>query len=176
MSVSATIGVERLPWQGFQELALPIGVWASQQQVLGDATGGGAAIQMILVESGGSPGAQLFNLEQVAAFHNGAAAAVVTIATNGMQSFRGFAMTQRFSMNIPAPGTGANNGISGADLAFLPVWLGAQVNAGTDADLVWSTPNVDTVTVAVRAFGYIWAASALQAPGGPRRPLGGAFG
>ena len=64
MSVVGEVTYRRLPFQGFPDASLPIGIWGSEGQATGDATGGVLAITSLLSSTQQKSGT-MFNMEWV---------------------------------------------------------------------------------------------------------------
>ena len=64
-----------------------------------------------------------------------------------------------------------------SSLLSKPFYLG-QVDrmAGIDTELHFQAPNVDGQVFIVNTLGYFWTADAMNAVGGPQRPINGIFG
>ena len=155
---------------------LPAGIWLGQGFVVGDGTGGLANLNLEVNLLSEPFSALIMTLEQVSFQPS-------DFGDHGyLLEARGFT-TRGVASRLPRIGfalsavTGGPAVLLTRDLLQRPFYLG-QIDrmAGLDTELHFQTSNSVGETHIVNALGYFWTPDAMNARGGPQRPVNGIFG
>lgn len=177
MSVVATHTVLMRRFRGFADPAMPAGQWSVFGSATGNA-GGGVLQQFLEFQIAGLRDSRMFSLEQinVSIFLATPTQAMIEVINMGEPSD----VTGTIGWSVATTSNGSSvsplRSIAGADLAFLPIWMGAKSVESVASSLLVEMDNVDGATVGVHAAGYWWSSRAVNADGGPQRPPGRIFG
>lgn len=170
MTAVASIQVVRRPFNGYDDPRLPVGLWVSEQAVIGDATGGFRVVQLVFNPASAPRASLFYSLEQIhiSDTDNNSKNGAIT-----SQNLDGVIGSQVWRVTIgdgPALAT-----IPFQNLPDFPLFLGGQIVQGTTSSLDFQFANVDGATLNCSAQGYMWSARSRSTPGGPQRPVGGLF-
>jgi len=181
MSIAHTTRFTRHAWAMPDVPGLPSGVWTASNDNEGDATGGLITFQHIFRNQSNNLGDnQLYNIEQVMIASQDPAQSGAKLTIRGMDPGTG----QPSSPNpidrvwfYDLANTDSLSGFQNAtppDETTIPVWVGTYSGPDTAlGDVIVALENVDSVRVLVAIYGYYWAPSAVNAPGGIQRPPNG---
>lgn len=176
MSVVAAIAVEYRRFNGYEDPALPIGIWIARAEVIGDASAGTSRIQFNFSTAGTPLSAQFYSLEQMYYEGEGGSTRNVILDTVGLEIVNLFNMITR--MHFTYRGAGALGGaIDAKDFASLRgLYLGVTAAAGiTSALRLTNEVNTNLESFSAGAQGYYWSPRSVLVDGGPQRPLTGLF-
>lgn len=174
MSVTADLEVSYYPFPGYADPSLPAGAWAGAQSVEGDLSGGSRIVDLIFSPAGQPLSSRMYSLEQVSVSderNNTQAGTLQSLALGkaGALNFDALFMTVDMIAGV------SFGSISAKDDAWRSWWLGRSNRNSIAAGLRFTVSNSDGDIIIFAAQGYWWDARSLQAPGGPRRPVGGLF-
>ncbi len=180
MSVATVFRVDIQAWRGSDNPAFPSAVWRGEGNILMDASGGFAQVQLLFQLAGNPLSSRLWGLEQMAARVGGVTTTVQgdLIIVNLGHLTPDRPLTSRV-YNWEAVGSGNANITTGLRTrdASVPIFLGAPSAPGLTAGLTWNVPNSGVPgSLTVAAAGYIWEPVALNSPGGVQRPATSIFG
>ncbi len=186
MSVSGTIRPAYRPYRAYDDPGLPDGIWWARAALQGDATGGS---QILSVEfkpatSGSEAVNRLFSLEQYM-IHIQGTAQVIQMEFGNWDAIGFLPLTGQLvggDVNVTIPTGAVDSGgsagsIFGRDVASGGRWfLGAPLKSVGSTDILFQMTNVDGDQLHVFLEGYWWETGAINAPGGPRRPVDALIG
>lgn len=170
MSVIAQLAIQQFFFPGYEDPSLPSGIWKGSQIVTGDASGGFMEVDLLMSPIG-PLNTRFYSIDQFSAFQTGATA----IAAHFIIINLGQLTDRRYDLPLVLSGDQTNVDPLGSQFAFLPLFLGSQVNAAASALVAFVCQNGDTEILTFNAMGYFWQARAGNAPGGPSRPVQGVF-
>lgn len=151
---------------------MPIGVWASQANLIGDASAGSHVIELLFNPATAPTDSKLYSAEWITLRTTAAAGtADVEISSINLDDVFG-AWNQGYQVTLAAP-VGLQRRIKPIDQVPSKWFLGHQRFAGIATTLSFRTPNVDLITLTVGAQGYIWTPRSLLVEGGLQRPANG---
>jgi len=172
-------------WRGWAydevDKGLPSGVWFAQGAIIGDASGGHAEVAILLNAGAAGRSGQLWSIEvsmpTVAADTQDRVFRMNSINLDAIGPGQGNPIQKAYTQIMDQVSGGIDNPRSAvaAENLFPGVFLGSQSASNSPATLQGQTDNIDTLTFAWYASGYVWSPGAVNAPGGLRRPLGGVF-
>ena len=172
MTTIAVLDVAHLRYRGYDEPQFPTGIWRVHGSNTGDATGGQNTIQCDFSKSSQPFNSQLYSLEQLMLGHSVAAQGVEVALAN----FEVSLISAIYTANIVANEGTTPAAISAESLnAFRGLWLGQAVNRSTAQNIRFTIDNGNGEIFRVLAYGYVWSARSINAPGGPQRPPSGLF-
>lgn len=172
MSVVVAELVKRIPFQGEEDPALPIGMWGFSLQATGDVSGNVLACTAILASASQAKSGSMFSLEHFNMQTNTVGSELVRVEIIGA-AFP-WDITPDYTADISGTfSTGAQNPRS---LLALPYFLGWQDRAATALSVAFTMENIDATVLTVMAVGYIWSPRSRSVPGGPKRPTGALYG
>lgn len=172
MSVVVSELVKRIPFQGAEDPALPIGMWGFSLQATGDVSGNVLATTAILASASQAKSGSMFSLEHFNMQTN----------TIGSEQARMEIIGAAFPWDITPDylvdisGTFSQGAFNVRSLAALPLFLGWQDRAATALSIGFTMENIDSTILTTMAVGYIWSPRSRSVPGGPRRPEGALYG
>ncbi len=177
MSVALTVPPLIRPFRGFPEPQLPDGYWVVHASALGDLSGGVLSVNIRFSAATEPNPSTLWNLEQLAIT---APTGTVGIRVDyGNMDFHPIgtstgSLSKLFTLNTD------RTEVSSAESPLInrrliPVFLG-QARKDVSGDLSFDVDNADGVSLSVLAQGFFWGPGAINAPGGPQRPLTSLFG
>lgn len=179
MTILSDVPIRRLQYRGYDDPALPVGIWWVTGVVVGDASGGTAQVRGTLKEEGDAVSGNMWNLEQVMAFTSDATPLAIFITAAGLSPSRELPGVDAIYQGIlDTTGAGLGNTALGNAMHRLPIWLGA-VRGGADvrATIGFGITNpTASDSLAVSAMGYIWDPRSILVDGGPQRPERSLFG
>jgi len=178
MSITLTIAPIIRPFRGYTDPALPDGYWAAHGGILGDASGGLMSINIRMSASAQPAVSLLWNLEQLVADSTPDTNVTFRLDFGGfdVQPLQGStgSLTKLIQLNLASI-----NNITGQAMPIeqtkVPIFLGAA-RKDVNVDLGFDKQNVDGSSFSVFAQGYFWGPAAINAPGGPQRPLTSLYG
>lgn len=174
MSVTAIDDIRYRMFAGYDDPSLPSGTWFGRVQLVGDASGGIMAAQLDFTKVGSLFNSRFYSLEDF-------------IATKNQQTNVDAGLEIR---NMGDPGQSGNPRIYSAFFvtsnplavvqpqAVVPLrglFLGQQQLVSSVSGLILTLANSNGILVTMFAEGYFWAARAVNAPGGPSRPVQGLY-
>jgi len=176
VTISATTRLAFLPFRT-PGGPFPAGIWASQQTVIGDASGGEAVIvhEVVLLTEPFS--ALMLTLEQIVLDVGQNAATELLLEIIGFEEHNPVG-NNNVIIGLAARTTVGNTvALQPDNMLHKPVFLGRVDRAsGQNAQLSMRAANVDGVAFRDALFGYYWTPEAMYTPGGPQRPPGSLFG
>lgn len=178
MTVALTIAPITRPFRAFADPALPDGYWAAHGALLGDASGGLMSINIRISTSAQPSVSLLWSLEQLAIEHN-ASLTIPSVRLDyggfDVQPLQGStgSLTKLVQIQL-VPMEVASNAIGFGSIQ-LPIFLGAA-RKDVNVDLSFDLDNLDASSFSVFAQGFFWGPGAVNAPGGPQRPLNSIYG
>lgn len=176
MTITAEGIVQIYEFAGYQDPSLPIGAWAGVRGVTGDASGGSRILDLVFAAATQPRASTMFSLEQLSVFDEEETEKGCLIQTINLGIIGDIAFDQIFNVLMrTGPTTGQSSAGSGADGANLPLFLGRQQGRSVGTFLRASVINSLNNDFIFNAQGYMWGARSINAPGGPRRPIGGLF-
>lgn len=173
MSVITVGDISFAPYAMYNDPGLPERIWRASLSSLGDASGGVNTCQLNLKSAGVSPG-NIFSLERLSFHATAVGVTAVKTSLGGMETWPpGFDIPEWTDL------VRANDAGTTADLPLLNaltrLFIGRAADDGTAGTIAFQTSNDDGETNDVTVTGYLWTPGAINAPGGPRRPLEGVF-
>ncbi len=181
MSVALTLPIQHRPFRGYDDPGLPSGIWIVLGSVLGDATGGFLNLDLVFKDGSRAvpESSQLYNLEQLYVFSTLDSDHVIAmIPANWDEDTPGStgAISTVISLLLSTPVLLSGSAGLGRDINGMhPLFLGQVRKNATNTIIRFSMSNT-AVSLAVKAEGYFWGPEALNAPGGPRRPVDSLYG
>lgn len=172
MSVVVETSYRRFPFEGDPDLAQPIGMWGSEDQATGDATGGVLAITTLLSSTQQRSG-NIFSIEFLHMQTSTATPIEASLELIG-SSFP-LAITPDTSFSLRGSGN-LGAGLEARDSVAFPIFVGWQEVAATALQVSARITNVNLLVLTVAVGGYLWGARSRGVPGGPKRPAGGLWG
>lgn len=177
MSVTLAIPILRRPYAMLAAPGFPIGVWASHTGLLGDASGG--ALQLRATFQGASAPAQslIYNVEEVMILQTDANAGaplnglmeVLSMDVLPQNGGTGAQLTWRSFQLTDIGQTRPGQALRGEQFP-LPMFLG-QPFPNTNSQLLVEVVNAVGRVLSFKCGGYYWQAGAINAIGGPQRPV-----
>ena len=178
MSISLNIPPTIRPFRGYEDPALPDGYWAAHAALLGDASGGLQSIN-IRISTAAQPSASLiWSMEQLA-IHSAVGGGVnLRIDYGGFDVFpvgiSTSALVKLLHVQLNDLGTAAGGSGLKLEDSAVPVFLGSA-RKDVNVDLSFDVDNNDGLGFSVFVQGYFWGPGAVNAPGGPQRPVAGLY-
>lgn len=172
MSVVQSQLVQRLPFQGEADPALPIGVWGFSLQATGDASGNVLATTAILASISQSKSGSMFSLEHFNMQTNTVGSELARMEIIGAAP--PWDITPDYLVDIS--NTHSTGALNVRSLLALPIFLGWQDRQATALSIGFSMENILNTVLTTMAIGYIWSPRSRSVPGGPKRPQGSIFG
>lgn len=180
MSIQLTVPPRTRSYRSYADPSLPDGYWGVHASVLGDASGGLQSVNIRFSTATEPNPSTLWNLEQLlcAATANPLEVRVdfgnMDIELQAEESTGAFQKVYHIDLaDLGVAATGRAMGLS--VMAALPIFLGAA-RKEVNADLAFDTDNNDGSSFSIMAQGYFWGPGAINAPGGPQRPVTGLYG
>lgn len=180
MTIIAAQRIRRLPYRGYDDPRLPVGMWWGSATVVGDASSGTMQVSFEFSAEGDPPTGDIYNLEQISALISDDTAREGFLTTVGMTPSRGLPGFDR-SWRLRYEDQGVQNGNTALDFRVgigKPLFIGT-LRGGVDAvGAIRAGLNNLTATdsLSVSMMGYIWEARSVLAEGGPQRPSNSLFG
>jgi len=179
VTVTLTIAPIIRPFRGFEDPALPDGYWAAHGGLLGDASGGLQSINIRMSSSAQPNVSLLWSLEQLVMDQSGVPGRDLRIDYGGfdIQPLQGSngSLTKLIQLRmLDLPGFSTAVAITKSDVGR-PIFLGAA-RKDVNVDLAFDVVNTDGSSLSVFAQGFFWGPAAVNAPGGPQRPLTSIYG
>lgn len=175
MSITAIDDVQYRPFAGYDDPSLPSGSWFGRVQLVGDASGGSMIAQLDFTKASELFNSRFYSLEDFITTKNTntvAAEVGVTLLNMGDRGHSGNTPSFR-ALITPADPLAVTNP---PDVeALRGRWLGQQIQPNTLAALRLQLDNENATLVTMFCEGYFWAARAVNAPGGPSKPLQGLY-
>jgi len=170
MSVTLQAPVIRRRWWGADSNpGMPIGVWAAQANLTGDATGGELVLEFLFNPATAPTDSKLYSAEWITLRDAPSASGrEVEVNTVNMDDVFG-AWNQGFQLLL-VPSAGLQKRIRPIDQIPSKWFLGHQRFAGIATTLSFRKTNVDMETLTVGGQGYIWTPRSLLVEGGLQRP------
>jgi len=171
MSIIAQLAIGYEFFPGFEDPSLPSGIWKGSMVAVGDASGG--VVETDLVFSPIGPlNTRYYSLDQaMATYSDGGGDRLGTTSVINL----GQLQTRRYNGIMRLAADASSQQVQGRDWAFLPIFLGAQINPAATSLVSFKTVNTLNEILSFTAMGYFWQARAGNAPGGPSRPVQGVF-
>ena len=179
MTIVLDVPIRRLAFRGFDDPALPTGIWWGTGVLVGDASGGSMQVRFSLKTEGQPVSGEMWNLEQAMAFIGSDQSRDAFITAAGLSPSRdlpGVDAIYRAVLSDMGPGQG-QSGLAN-EFSQLPLFLGSvRGGADTSATIGLGLVNLTAaVALSCSMMGYIWGARSILAEGGPQRPPRGLFG
>lgn len=179
MTIVANFPFRRLPYRGYDDPSLPVGIWWGSGTVVGDASGGTAQVRFEFAAEGVPVSGDIFNLEQLSVLLSVLANEDGFLTTVGLAPASNLPAFDRiWALELGAIGSGSGNSALSFNRPQLPLFLGTRRGDVDDVALLAVGVDNPTVTdsLSASAMGYIWEARSILAPGGPQRPARSLFG
>lgn len=177
MAVVAQIVVESRRYSGWLDPRYPIGYWQAALSVIGDATGGNLAIDLLFQPAFPAfLNSQMYSVERFALRSTESSDRVVSISTVNMGGPSNLVFSNEYAVQIRSIAN-VTTAAAGQDQSqnLVPWFIGSQRQAGTSASLSLITSNLDGITFKLEAEGYRWSARSVLVDGGPQRPPTGPY-
>lgn len=175
MSIEVVEPIRLLPFKGYEDPGLPDAIWAVSATVSGDATGGQRTIDIAFDASGANLSGRLYNIEQYEAFDSEGTLKVIRVQAENL-GFPPFVLVQDWGIQMQVLSSSADViAMVESTRQLSGVFLGRQIDTVTAAFLSSRIANSNGDVFRVGAWGYMWSPRAINAPGGPRRPIDGLF-
>jgi len=178
MTVIGTFPVQRLPWRGYDDPALPVGIWMASGTTVGDASGGSIRVRLAFTTENAPASGDIFNLEQLTSFSSvGATRTGFMTAVNLAPAPRLNVVDRLWSLVWNVMDPLGNIGL-GQTLLDLPIMLGGRQSVAANPasiDVGFTNPTA-TDSLSVTGMGYVWEARSVLAEGGPQRPVRNLWG
>lgn len=164
-------------FRGYADVGLPAGMWHFRLSGLGDATGGILAVLARFQVTGSPSPSQLWSLEQLMV--NSTTSSTVIDArflvenmdlVPEMGSTGALSDTYALLLEPDTFGVALRR-----NLAQLPLFMGQPIDNSLNSGFQVNVPNVDGLSLAMRAQGYFWTPGAINSLGGVRRPVDGLY-
>lgn len=171
MTIAASSQIRWRPFSGYADPRLPIGTWAVNAGVTGDASGGLRVAQIVFVLATAPRASLMWSLEQMHvedSDNNSKNGNIVASNLDPIISSR----TWRIGLG---DSTTTALLVLPATYPTFPLWLGGQAVGALTASLDISFANINASVLVVSAEGYIWAARSRSIEGGPQRPAQGLY-
>lgn len=174
MTVNTVAPIERRPWRGFDNPALPSGIWVGHVVSTGDGSGGDHIVSLVFRALASPLSGQIYSVEQFTM----TCGATVNIEAQMFAS--GFDFLQApHRVHGPRAWTCqlVPNPIA-CDVRFLQtqmrsILLGQASHFGTATSNIGGIiPNVNAEGFSFSGGGYIWSPESALAEGGPQKPVG----
>jgi len=179
VTITITVAPIIRPFRGFADPALPDGYWGVNVGLLGDASGGLMSINIRMSASAQPSASLLWNIEQF----------IVDTSLNGPRDMRldygGFdifplqgstgSVTKLMAVRLEDMGAGIGGGSTRMGSLGLPIFLGSP-RKDVNVDLSLDTDNSNGANLSWFVQGFFWGPGAVNAPGGPQRPLTSLYG
>lgn len=178
MTIQLTLPPSVRPFRAFEDPALPDGYWVAHGSVLGDGSGGLMSVNIRFSSATEPNVSTLWNLEQLMIDTTNLSRTVRMDAGNMDRQPIGEstgALSKLWQLALIDFGTAAAGAGLDLDSQLLPLFLG-RADKGVAGDLAFDLDNVTGTSFAVMAQGFFWGPGAVNAPGGPQRPVGSLFG
>lgn len=177
MSVILNALIAIRPFRGYADPGLPNGTWHWRLSALGDASGGLLTVQARLQIAGSPSPSQLFSLDQLMV--NSTTSSVAIDARLQVQNMdrvpnmgsTGF-LSDTYSLELAPDLFGVALRVP---LAQLPLFMSQPIDNNLGSGFAVDVANALNLSLAVRGQGYFWGPEAINAPGGPRRPVDGLY-
>ena len=172
MSILASDNARLREFRGWQLPQLPIGYWAGQVSVVGDASGGVRQLEMSFNPSAAPRSSIFYSLEQVYITDTNNTTKVGVIESLSMDGVADLILNWVMSLPLTLSQTSAHT--NAPDAGHLRgTWLGRQAGAAVNPRLRYTTSNINGSTLLMVVMGYSWSSRAIMAEGGPVRPANG---
>lgn len=175
MSTASSILITPLGFAGFDNPALPIGIYVAQGGTGGDATGGIMAIRVVYHPAGPQQHSLMYNIEQLSGHMGGNTGGGLQLVTENLGMITPSRPLTGTSWGVQFQARGSLATIAN-DTIKLPLWLGAPNLLGGRSSVDFGIVNIDADSINIVVYGYIWGPRSTLAPGGPQRPPGAMFG
>ncbi len=177
MTVVVQQVVEGRRYSGWLDPRYPIGYWQAAKSLLGDASGGTLAIDLLFQTANGPErlNSQMYSVERFSTTGSTPSGRDMIIKAVNMGGPANQGFKQEYFVNTD--GLVATNGsaLLARDIVIVPWFLGSQRIAGTVASLSIIVANPDGVTIDFEAEGYVWSPRSVLVDGGPQRPPTGLY-
>ncbi len=179
MSIAITVTPTIRPFRGYADPALPDGYWTCHAALLTDASGGLVSINIRMSAAAQPNPSTLWSLDQLAIDHSVGGPLDIRMDFGGfdIQPPQGSTGSLVKTVSISLVDMGANAPGSSLPLENLrrPIFLGAA-RSDVNVDLSFDAENLVGNSFGVFAQGFFWGPGAINAPGGPQRPLTSLYG
>jgi len=163
-------------FRGWADPGLPDGYWYYENSSLGDASGGLNIIQVTFQAVDEPAPSLIWSLEQFN-LHSTAGVETAKITITNMdrvpQLGAGINLVRAYAIELVSTPIGA--ALALRDMV-VPIFLGQAIDNNQISDLQFDAANSNGQVILLHAQGYFWGPGAINAEGGPRRPLGSIFG
>lgn len=174
MTITAVDNVQYRPFRGYDDPALPTGTWFGRVQLVGDGSGGLMTAELDFTLATDAFNSRFYSLEDISCNKNENTAVDASIVILNMGDRGHSGNTPVFAANFLV-GTAAA-ALSPADVtAMRGRWLGQQITGDTLAAVRLTQANSNAILVTLFMEGYFWSARAVNAAGGPSKPLQGLY-
>jgi len=178
MTVTLTDSPTLRPFAAYADPGLPEGYWASHLSLLGDATGGLQSINIRMSASAQPNPSTIWSLEQLAIFHGTGGGLNIRMDYGGFDVFpvgsSSSTLLKLLQIALFDLGTASSGSAMNLVDTKVSTFLGSA-RKDVNVDLSFDSDNADGVGFSVFAQGYYWGPGAINAPGGPRRPVEGLY-
>jgi len=174
MAISIQIGPIIRPFRGFTDAALPDGFWVAHGAVLGDVSGGLMSVNIRFSASAQPASSLLWSMDQLIVDHTSGSVRDFRIDFGGfdLQPIQGStgSLTKIIHFQIEDLGSAVPGSAMSISDTIRHIFLGSP-RKDVNVDLSFDTDNVDANSFSVFVQGFFWGPAAINAPGGPQRPL-----
>jgi len=177
LAIVLQIQVEDRRFSGWLDPRYPIGFWQAALTLTGDVSGGALGIDLLFQTANGPArlNSQMYSVERLGIRSSSFANRDVRVGALNMGGPRNEGFNQEYAFRLEAIAGPDDGALLGADLAFLPWFLGSQRTAGITAALSLSADNINGESYTFEAEGYRWSPRSVLVDGGPQRPPTGIY-
>lgn len=167
--------MQRRPWGGYDDPALPEGIWVVLAIVTGNGSGGIMQVNIVFQQfEAARLGSEMFSIEQLSCQTSVNVTEQCQVETFNMGPLPS---NPKWLLFIEDGGAGVNSSSSRANaIAYNGLFLDGPILPAQTAALSLTVANADPKVMLVSAEGYIWGARSRSLPGGPRQPPNGLYG
>ncbi len=176
MSLAAQIAIESRRYSGWTDPRYPIGYWQAALRLTGNASGGLLGIDLLFqLATAERLNSQMYSVERLTVTSASSVNRIVKIAASNMGGPGNVAFTHQYSVELRAFTNVAGSALLGADLTFIPWFLGSQRQPAQTGSVSLIAENIDGVEFTFEAEGYRWSPRSVLVDGGPQRPPTGLY-
>lgn len=160
---------------GYQDPALPEGVWFAAGSVTGDGSGG-ARRALCIFSAANIPDSRWFSLNDLSVLDTDNNAKAGTLLGSNLEIGRkgSGGLTFVDATMVVGESLGQLSAAAQRNIAA-GQFIGRKQALGTDAEIIVAYPNVDGAVLSFQIGGYYWGPRSNIAPGGPSRPVQGFY-
>jgi len=176
MSVIVQEFVQGRRYSGYRDPRYPLGTWFAAGTVTGDGTGGTASVDLVFSPATAPTlNSNLYSIEQLSIRDTENVSTTYRVTATNFVGPRNQTLLHTYGMTLVGEDGAAFGVLAGADLAFLPIFIGAQSQQGTTASFTAIRNNTTGIVTIFEAQGYFWGPRSVLTDGGPQRPPTGLY-